>query len=77
MFSNNDDILKIRFYYEPKPYWQYWFNESPYLILDIFGNFILNKYNILCVFDDRKSVVEMWKKLGLYVFDCNYRGVDF
>lgn len=43
MFSNNDDILKIRFYYEPKPYWQYWYCESPYLILDIFGNFILKE----------------------------------
>lgn len=43
MFSNNDDILKIRFYYDPKPYWQYWYCESPYLILDIFENFILKE----------------------------------
>jgi len=32
MFSNNDDILKIRFYYDPKPYWQYWYSILLYLV---------------------------------------------
>ena len=26
------------------------------------------KYNVIAVFDDRKSVVEMWRSLGLTVF---------
>ena len=53
------------------------FRKDTIIKEELYNKHILNKYNILCVFDDRKSVVEMWKKLGLYVFDCNYRGVDF
>lgn len=53
------------------------FRKDTIIKEELYDKYILNKYNILCVFDDRKSVVEMWKKLGLYVFDCNYRGVDF
>jgi predicted kinase len=44
---------------------------------EIYSREILGKYNVLAVFDDRKSVVEMWRSKGLYVFDCNYRGKDF
>ena len=44
---------------------------------EIFKTQIENSYNVIAVFDDRKSVVEMWRKLGLFVFDCNYRGTDF
>ena len=44
---------------------------------EIFNLQIKNSYNVISVFDDRKSVVEMWRRLGLFVFDCNYRSKDF
>lgn len=28
-------------------------------------------YDVIAVFDDRTKVVDMWRKNGLYVFDCN------
>lgn len=44
---------------------------------EIYENFIKNEYNVLAVFDDRPQVIEMWRKKGLFVFDCNYRGINF
>lgn len=29
------------------------------------------------VFDDRKKVVDMWRRNGILVFDCNQSGKDF
>lgn len=29
------------------------------------------------VFDDRKSVVDMWRRNGIWVFDCNQSGEEF
>lgn len=34
-------------------------------------------YDIMGVFDDRPSVIKMWRDRGLYVFDCNQSGRDF
>lgn len=34
-------------------------------------------YNIVCAFDDRKRVVEMWVKRGIWVFDCAQTKGDF
>lgn len=33
--------------------------------------------DILCVFDDRKKVIKVWRELGLFVFDCNQTGEEF
>lgn len=35
---------------------------------DLFDNNIKGKYNVMCVFDDRDSVVRMWRDNGLTVF---------
>lgn len=35
---------------------------------EIYDRFFRNKYYIECVFDDRNSVVAMWRSLGLLVF---------
>lgn len=32
---------------------------------EIFDNHIRDKYNVLCVLDDRNKVVKMWRELGL------------
>ncbi|WP_378733618.1 AAA family ATPase [Nocardia brasiliensis] len=36
--------------------------------LEIFNNHIRHNYNVLGVFDDRNSVVAMWRRLGLKTF---------
>lgn len=36
---------------------------------EIYDNHIKNEYNVLGVFDDRRSVVKMWRELGLTCFD--------
>jgi hypothetical protein len=38
---------------------------------------IESKYNILCVFEDRKRVVDMWVERGVWVFDCGQTKGDF
>ena len=40
--------------------------------LRLFDTFIRNEYNILGVFDDRDSVVALWRELGLFCAQVNY-----
>lgn len=35
------------------------------------------KHDIQFVFDDRPKVVNMWRRRGLFVFDCNQSGEEF
>lgn len=35
---------------------------------EMYRTYLEGKYNVIAVFDDRKSVVEMWRSLGLTVF---------
>lgn len=46
---------------------------------ELYNEFIKNKYNVLAVFDDRPSVVRMWKRLNLMVCDVSRQDprVDF
>lgn len=43
----------------------------------LFDQNIREKYNVLCVIDDRKQVKEMWVNLGLFVFDVNQKDLIF
>ena len=43
----------------------------------IYNEYIEPRYNILCVYDDRLSVVKMWNKLGLFTFCTNQGLQDF
>lgn len=38
---------------------------------EIYMNEIKDKFNVICVYDDRRSVVDAWRKMGLFVFDVN------
>ena len=38
---------------------------------------IEKEYNIFCVFDDRKRVVDMWIERGIFVFDVGQGKGDF
>lgn len=40
-------------------------------------DFLEKKYNILCVFENRKRVVNMWVNRGIWVFDCGQTKGDF
>lgn len=53
------------------------FRKDTIIKEEIFQNHISGKFNVTAVFDDRPSVVKMWREKGLFVFDCNYNGRDF
>lgn len=38
---------------------------------EIYEEHIKDKYDVLCVFDDRPQVLKMWTELGLYTFNVN------
>jgi len=42
---------------------------------EIYNERIKDKYNVLCVYDDRLEVVEAWSELGLFVF-CVNQGLE-
>jgi predicted kinase len=39
---------------------------------ELYDNFIKNNHHIISVYDDRPSVVDGWKEMGLFVFDVNH-----
>ncbi|OIQ20633.1 MAG: hypothetical protein BM556_01470 [Bacteriovorax sp. MedPE-SWde] len=39
---------------------------------EVYNNYIVEQYNILFVLDDRKSVVKMWRDLGLVCLQCDW-----
>lgn len=39
---------------------------------EIFWEHIYPNYNVMCVFDDRNSVISMWRSLGIKTFQCEY-----
>jgi len=44
---------------------------------NIYEQEIKNQYNLLCVYDDRLSVVRMWADLNVFVFNCNQGLIEF
>lgn len=38
---------------------------------EIYDRYIKDKYDVFCVFDDRKKVIDMWRSRGLFVFNCS------
>lgn len=39
---------------------------------EMYDNYIKDKYNVIGIIDDRDQVVEMWRKLGLTVYQVSY-----
>ena len=39
---------------------------------EIFDTYIRDKWNVVCVLDDRDRVVKRWRELGLACFQVNY-----
>lgn len=50
--------------------------KDTYVKLEMF-NLVKEQYNIIGVYDDRKSVKRMWNSIGLFVFDCNQTDKEF
>lgn len=46
------------------------FREDSDVKEDLYRDFILEHFNVLFVVDDRKSVVERWRKMGLVCLQC-------
>lgn len=44
---------------------------------EIYDNVIKHRYNVIAVFDDRPSVVDMWNDLGLKCFACKDQRIKF
>jgi hypothetical protein len=44
---------------------------------EIYTNEIKPRYNVLCVYDDRLQVLDMWNKLGVFTFNCNQGNHEF
>lgn len=38
---------------------------------EIYEKHIKGSYDVFCVFDDRKKVIDMWRSCGLFVFNCS------
>lgn len=46
------------------------YTDSELVKLDIYNKSIKDLYDVEAVFEDRQSVIEMWRGQGLYVFNC-------
>ena len=44
---------------------------------ELYNEYIKDKYNVICVYDDRLSVVKMWSELGIYCFCVNQGLIQF
>lgn len=44
---------------------------------EIYENEIKDKYNVLCVYDDRLQVLDMWNEQGVFAFNVNQGGLEF
>jgi hypothetical protein len=41
------------------------FRKDAIVKQEIYENYIKDEYDVLCVFDDRQQVVDMWREIGL------------
>ena len=42
----------------------------------LYDDHVKDIYSVLAVFDDRPCMIRLWRKMGLFVFDCG-NGVEF
>lgn len=53
------------------------FRKDTLIKREIYDTHIAGKFNVLAVYDDRPSVVDMWHGLGLFVFNCQQGRYEF
>ena len=47
------------------------FRKDTIIKREIYNNHIKDKYNVICIYDDRLQVLDMWYELGLFTFNVN------
>lgn len=53
------------------------FRKDTLVKSEMYEQHINGRYNVLAVFDDRLSVIDMWESKGLFVFNVNQGRLDF
>jgi predicted kinase len=53
------------------------FRKDSVIKKEIYLNNIKERYNVLCVYDDRLQVLDVWYKLGIFTFNVNQGNLDF
>jgi predicted kinase len=51
--------------------------KDTYVKQEIYETYLRDKYNILCVYDDRLQVLDMWYKQGIFTFNVNQGQLAF
>lgn len=51
--------------------------KDTYIKKGIYDSLIAQHYNVLCVYDDRLQVLEMWNDIGLFTFNVNQGQHEF
>lgn len=53
------------------------FRKDTVIKKEIYQNNIKHKYNVLCVYDDRLQVLDMWNKENIFTFNVNQGNIEF
>ncbi len=53
------------------------FRKDTIIKKEIYNNYIKDKYNVLCVYDDRLQVLKTWFELGIFTFNVNQGNKEF
>lgn len=53
------------------------FRKDTHIKREIYNNFIVDKYNVICVYDDRLQVLDMWYEEGVFTFNVNQGNFEF
>jgi predicted kinase len=53
------------------------FRKDTVIKREIYDNHIKDKYNVMCIYDDRLQVLDMWYEQGLFTFNVNQGNFKF
>lgn len=53
------------------------FRKDTIIKKEIYDNDIVGEYNVLCVYDDRLQVLDMWFEKEIFAFNVNQGGIKF
>jgi hypothetical protein len=62
---------------QEKQYKKEKYTESEVVKIDIYNRFVKDLYDVEAIFEDRQSVIEMWREQGLYVFNCRQNNENY
>ncbi|GAB4333467.1 MAG: hypothetical protein OHK0038_09640 [Flammeovirgaceae bacterium] len=53
------------------------FRKDSFIKEEIYRQHIENKYNLVCVYDDRLQVLKKWYELGIFSFNVNQGNIEY